>query len=55
MKKDTKKTKILCTKCGYDLTNMGSRTTKNCPGCGKSTQGVLHRSLFEDKSAKKFR
>jgi len=51
----TRKKKVRCPKCDYDLTNMGVKSTKFCPGCGKSTRGVLQRSVFEKKSAKKYR
>ena len=50
-----RKKKVRCTKCRYDLTNMSFKSTKYCPECGKSTIGVLSRSIFEAKSAKKYR
>lgn len=46
--------KVTCSKCGYDLTNVGVKTTK-CPECGKATDVSLQRSLYENKSAEELK
>jgi len=42
--------KVTCSRCGFDLTNVGSKT-KKCPQCSKATDVSLQRSLYENKPA----